>query len=124
MGSTTENDEIVTKLFGALARHDPDEIAEFFADDAVFHPVPGMRLEGKAAIRGMFAQFGAALSDVRVDIHTQMAAGSVVMNERTDHLTMGDNAMVLKICGVFELEDGLVTAWRDYYLDPVEMPSA
>jgi limonene-1,2-epoxide hydrolase len=37
------------------------------------------------------------------------------MNERTDHIQMGDNAVSLPVVGVFEVSGGKIKAWRDYF---------
>ena len=44
-----------------------------------------------------------------------MANGGVVMNERTDHLEMGGKTIALPVVGVFEIVDGKIKAWRDYF---------
>ena len=43
------------------------------------------------------------------------ATGNTVMTERTDHLHMGDHAIVLRVMGVFEVSNGKIAAWRDYF---------
>jgi limonene-1,2-epoxide hydrolase len=118
----TDPDAVVTALMDATLRHDPDEIAAFFTEDATCQLMPGSTVEGKDAIRALFAQFAGMTTDLRIDLHRQLSSGNVVMTERTDYFTLGDNAMALGICGVFEIEDGLVKAWRDYYLDPLPVP--
>jgi limonene-1,2-epoxide hydrolase len=39
----------------------------------------------------------------------------VVMNERLDRVTFGGQLAELRSCGVFEIEDGRIKAWRDYF---------
>ena len=38
----------------------------------------------------------------------------VVMNERTDHVSHDGKSITLATCGVFEIENGHIKAWRDY----------
>jgi len=38
-----------------------------------------------------------------------------VMNERTDYVTMNGREVAVPICGVFEIRDGRIKAWRDYF---------
>ena len=47
--------------------------------------------------------------------HRQVANGNLVMNERTDTLTMGDKTVALPVMGAFEIADGKIKAWRDYF---------
>ncbi len=43
------------------------------------------------------------------------AAGSVVLTERLDRFVMGGKTVELPVAGVFEVSDGKITAWRDYF---------
>jgi limonene-1,2-epoxide hydrolase len=38
-----------------------------------------------------------------------------VLNERDDRLLMGGTWRSLPVTGVFEVRDGLITLWRDYF---------
>lgn len=37
------------------------------------------------------------------------------MNERTDSFKIGDDTIALRVIGVFELTNGKISAWRDYF---------
>ena len=37
------------------------------------------------------------------------------MNERTDYITINGVPVTLPICGVFEIENGRIKAWREYF---------
>ena len=39
----------------------------------------------------------------------------VVMNERTDRFLINNNWTEIRVMGVFELTDGKIVAWRDYF---------
>jgi limonene-1,2-epoxide hydrolase len=39
------------------------------------------------------------------------------MHERTDHFSLGDEAVALPIRGVFEIDNGRINSWREYF-DP------
>jgi limonene-1,2-epoxide hydrolase len=76
------------------------------------HPVDP--IIGKAAIR----EFVSGFADVppgRLEIRHQVASANVVMNERTDYITLNGKSVTLPICGVFEVEDGRIKAWREYF---------
>ena len=113
------NDAMVREFLAAWERRDTDHIVEAFADDGVYHSVPLTPIVGKAAIR----EFVAGFEDVppgRLIVHHQVATETVVLNERTDHITMNGRPVALPICGVFEIEDGRIKAWREYFdLGPV-----
>lgn len=49
-------------------------------------------------------------------VHHQISDGNVVMNERTDVLRRKDGAQLrLPVMGVFEIVDGRIAGWRDYF---------
>jgi limonene-1,2-epoxide hydrolase len=48
-------------------------------------------------------------------VHRQLASGPLVMNERTDRFEMHGRWVDLPVAGVFEVHDGLITLWRDYF---------
>ena len=44
-----------------------------------------------------------------------MATADVVMNERTDRIVLNGHPVILPITGVFEIHDGKIRAWREYF---------
>ena len=41
--------------------------------------------------------------------------GASVLTERTDVLVIGPVRMQFWVCGVFEVHNGRITLWRDYF---------
>jgi limonene-1,2-epoxide hydrolase len=37
------------------------------------------------------------------------------MNERSDYFKIGGREIVLPVCSVFEIHDGHIKAWREYF---------
>jgi limonene-1,2-epoxide hydrolase len=107
-------DAMIREFFMAWERRDVDHILSRFTGDAVYHNISMKPLVGKAEIRAYLEEF-ADVPPGRFEIRHQIAAGGVVMNERIDHITIGGHEIALPICGVFETEDGLIKAWREYY---------
>ena len=48
-------------------------------------------------------------------IHRIAADGAAVLTERTDALIFGPLRLQFWVCGVFEVHDGRITLWRDYF---------
>jgi limonene-1,2-epoxide hydrolase len=108
-------DRIIRDFADAWGRGDVDAIVDAFADDAVYHNMPMAPLRGKDEIRAFLVGFLGG-NGIHFEIHHQLVAGNVVMNERTDTITMGDRTIPLPVCGIFELaDDGRIAAWRDYF---------
>ena len=41
--------------------------------------------------------------------------GNLVFTERVDRFTMGGRKIDLPVAGVFEIRNGKIAAWRDYF---------
>ena len=50
-----------------------------------------------------------------VKFHRIAAEGNAVLTERTDALVFGPLRLQFWVCGVFEVHDGRITLWRDYF---------
>ncbi len=111
----TNPDELVTAFCAAWERMDADELAGYFTDDGVYHNIPMAPAEGRDAVHAMLTGMKAMISSIRFEVHRQVAQGNLVMNERTDHLVMGDRTVALPVVGVFEIEGDKIRAWRDYF---------
>jgi limonene-1,2-epoxide hydrolase len=111
----TDPNELVTKFCAAWERMDADELASYFTDDGVYHNSPMAPAVGRDAIREYLAGMKQMMSAIRFEVHRQIAQGDVVMNERTDHITMGDREIPLPVVGVFEISGDKIRAWRDYF---------
>ena len=49
------------------------------------------------------------------DVLAIASRGNVVFTERVDHLTVAGKEVALPVAGVFEVRDGKIAAWRDYF---------
>jgi len=108
------NDEFISAFIAAWERRDVEAVMECFADDALYHAMPLRPIVGKAALREWVEHF-ADVPPARLDVQHQAVAGNVVINERVDYITLNGKSVVLPICGVFELQDGRIKAWREYF---------
>ncbi len=117
MSDEAENEAVVRSFLGAWERLDPDELVAYFTADAVYHNMPRSAVSGTDEIRELLAWILAGHDSLHFDILTLVAAGDVVVAERVDHLFAGDVHVALPVVGVFELRNGRIAAWRDYF-DP------
>ncbi len=114
MASTPET--IVRDFLGAWPRRDLDELMSFFAADAVYHNVPVAPCLGAASIRETFAGFLATMPGIVLEVVNLVATGPLVMAERTDRFVMPNgHRFDLPVTGVFEVRDGRIVAFRDYF---------
>ncbi len=76
--------------------------------------MPLSPIVGRPAIAAWVARF-ADVAPGRLAITNQVATGDIVMNERVDAITLNGRPVTLPISGVFEIEDGRIRAWREYF---------
>ena len=108
-------ESIVREFCAAWSRLDVDEIAGYFTDDAVYHNIPLQPLHGRDAIRGFLAGFLSGASSAEFRMKNVVASGSIVMTERVDAFSIGGREVAIPVAGVFEISDGKIAAWRDYF---------
>ena len=85
-----------------------------FAEDAVYHSIPLTPIVGKEAVVEWARSFVDKPPGTLV-VHHQVASDEIVINERTDHITLNGRPVTLRIAAVFEIDHGLIKAWREYF---------
>jgi limonene-1,2-epoxide hydrolase len=95
------------------------ELAAFFTDDAVYHNIPMAPVTGREAISNNIASFirpGApGIEGIQFRVINIAANGPVVMTERVDVFKLPAKSFELPVMGTFEVSDGKISAWRDYF---------
>ncbi|MEJ7928062.1 limonene-1,2-epoxide hydrolase family protein [Sphingobium sp. AN641] len=111
-----QNIEIVRDFIALWSARDLEAILAAMAPDCVYHNMPWDPLVGHDAIRQGLAIFigDAAEIDWRV-YHMAQGADGAVMTERLDRFLIKGKWLEFPVMGIFELRDGLITHWRDYF---------
>ena len=107
--------EIVRDFCDAWTRLDIEELMGYFSDDAVYHNMPGPPAEGRTAVRGTIERFLRGWDKTIWEIVRIASSGNTVLAERVDRTDAGEKHVDLPVVGVFEIEDGKIRAWRDYF---------
>jgi limonene-1,2-epoxide hydrolase len=108
--------DLVVEFCKLWASPNPEELASYFTEDAVYHNIPMAPVQGRETIKEFIAGFLAAFDGIDFQIHRQVCDDTLVMNERTDVMHRKDGSEIpLPVMGVFEVVDGRITAWRDYF---------
>lgn len=112
---TSNAERVVLDFCAAWPRRDIDELLGFLADDAVYHNMPMDPVVGHDAIRSVFELFVTPAEAVEFEVRNVASAGDVVFTERVDRFSVGGKRIELPVAGVFEVRDGKIVAWRDYF---------
>ncbi len=107
--------QTVQEFCAAWSKLDADLLLGYFADDAVYHNMPMPPLKGREAIAGFLQQFTKQASAAGFELLHIAANGDTVLTERIDRFTLGERQIALPVMGVFELREGKIAAWRDYF---------
>jgi limonene-1,2-epoxide hydrolase len=113
-GTAVANTRTVESFLNALQELDYETAEAALDDNLVYENVGLPTIHGRARAIKLFRQMdGRAAFEVK--IHRIAADGAAVLTERTDALIFGPVRLQFWVCGVFEVHDGRITLWRDYF---------
>ena len=107
--------QVVRDFCEAWEARDQQRILDAFTDDAVYHNIPMQPAAGKDAIKGLLGMILGPATEVEFEIVNIVGDGDIVMTERVDTFRMGERTIKLPVMGVFEVREGKIAAWRDYF---------
>jgi len=111
-----ENNEATVRDFiTAWSRLNPSELASYFSEDGVYHNMPSEAVVGRDNIERFIAGFIRPWESTEWEIISLLADGDIVMVERLDKTVVAGSPVNLPCFGYFELTDGEITLWRDYF---------
>lgn len=115
--------EVVNAFTDAVAVKDYDTAMQYIAHDCDYQNMPmGMDpVVGPEGVRAVLEPlFEPTLRNEFVVIR-QAVDGPVVIQERLDKHYLEDRQVNLPVTGVWEVHDGLITIWHDYFDAPTFM---
>jgi len=112
---SAENEKLVTDFCVAWSRKNVEDILSYLTDDIFYHNIPMEPMVGKAAVRQFVEPFLKDAQSAVFEIKHTTSAGNVVMNERVDRFVLGPKKIEIPVAGVFEVRNGKISAWRDYF---------
>jgi limonene-1,2-epoxide hydrolase len=107
--------DTVRAFIAAIERKDLDAAIALLADDVEYDNVPMTKVHGHDGVRGLLEPLLAGSASVEWVVHREVATGPVVMNERVDRFDIGERWLEIPVAGVWEVHDGRITLWRDYF---------
>jgi limonene-1,2-epoxide hydrolase len=113
--------EVVRAFMAAAAVRDYDLAMTLLAEDVEYQNMPLPAVHGRAEVRETLEALLALCTDSEWVVHRELSDGSLVMNERTDRFLLKGEWVDLPVAGVFEVIDGRIALWRDYFDLPTIM---
>ena len=112
----SQNTETVLSFIDAWNAFDIEKVLSSFTEDAVYHNIPMEPAEGIEAVTALVRMFESMASEMKWTVHNIAETGDgKVLTERTDRICMNGQWIELPVMGTFEVRDGKIAAWRDYF---------
>jgi limonene-1,2-epoxide hydrolase len=115
MGTSEDAERVVRDFCSACSKHDAEALRPFFTDDVVYHNIPMDPAVGIDATIAFIAGFFAMCEGIAFELTHIAVHDNVVLTERIDTFTTGQAVGSLPVMGTFEVRDGKISAWRDYF---------
>lgn len=109
------NEQLILDFCNAWSRRNIDELLGYFTPDAVYHNIPLEPLKGIDAIRSTLEMFAAPAEHIEFEMLALASNGDLVFTERVDRFRILGKDVALPVAGVFEVRNGKIVAWRDYF---------
>ncbi|MEY4255855.1 MAG: hypothetical protein RLZZ141_1082 [Pseudomonadota bacterium] len=120
--------EIVRRFMTLMEPLNYDEALKLISATCEYtNPPPLGTVHGPAGVRAVLEPFFGPTKENEFRVLREAVAGPVVILERLDRHLFGDKWVELPVTGVYEVHDGLITYWRDYFDAPTilsQLPAA
>jgi limonene-1,2-epoxide hydrolase len=110
-----ESIALIRRFIEACVRAEPEEFASYFTEDAIWWNAPWKPVQGRAAIRETLRRGAERMVALPWEIRHIVADGDTVMVERVDNFLVAEKRVSVPCMGIFELRDGKIATWRDYW---------
>lgn len=110
-----EPESVVRGFLEQMARGDSRAALEVVDDNIVYTNVGLPTVHGRARVARVLGLLDRPLLGFGVDTINLASDGPVVLTERIDELRLGRLRVQFWVCGRFEVVDGRIVVWRDYF---------
>lgn len=108
--------DTVKAFMGAMEPLDYDTASTFLSDDCEYtNPPPLGTVRGPAGMRAVLEPFFAPTLENEFRVIRGATDGPIVILERLDRHRLATGWVELPVTGVYEVHDGKITYWRDYF---------
>jgi limonene-1,2-epoxide hydrolase len=113
--ATSNLSTLVRSFTDTFETRDTGKLSHYLHPDITFRNYGDPEVHGRDAVLEVWARVFANFAVVRFETIHQAQTGPVVLAEQIHHLGLpgGPVAPIMNLA-VYEIEGGLITAWRDY----------
>jgi limonene-1,2-epoxide hydrolase len=106
--------DVVRSFIAAWNANDLARVLDHLHDDIHYHNIPLEPLRGLPAVRQYLEGIG-PFDWIDWKLLAIAASGNQVLTERSDDFSLRGTEVRLPLMGIFEVTDGKISAWRDYF---------
>jgi len=110
--------DVVRTFLAAMEQLNFDAALALVSDNCEYTNVPLGTVHGPAGIRSVLEPFFAPTLENVFGVLREASTGPVVFMERLDRHRLADKWVELPVTGVWEVHDGRITLWREYFDAP------
>lgn len=107
--------ETVKTFLGVMMAKDYDKGLALVASDVEYDNVPIGKVTGPEGIRAVLEPFFEPTISNEYKVLRELIDGGTVILERLDRHLLETGWVELPVTGVFEVRDGKIALWRDYF---------
>ncbi len=108
--------EIVREFCAGVTKRDAELLRPLLADDVTYHNMGMEASKGiEATIANLAGQWAMFPEVYEYQVRHLVADGNLVLTERVDLVGMGGVRAPVPVMGTFEVVDGKISQWRDYF---------
>ena len=115
MSHPTEPLAIIKAFTDAIAVKDYDTAARFMAPDCEYTNIPLGSVTGPEGMRATLEPFFAPTIENEFVMLRTIVSGDMVCTERLDRHRLATGWVELPVAGIWEIRDGLIRVWREYF---------
>lgn len=113
--------ETVKAFLDVMMTKDYDKGLALVTGDVEYDNVPIGKVAGPDGIRAVLEPFFAPTVTNEYKVLREVSDGATVVLERLDRHLLADAWVELPVTGIFEVRDGKIALWRDYFDAPTLM---
>jgi limonene-1,2-epoxide hydrolase len=107
--------DVARTYLRAMENVDFDTGLQYISADCEYTNGPMGTFRGPAGVRAVLEPFFAPIEKNEFVVHREAVSGPIVFIERLDRHLLGGKWIELPVNAVFEVHDGLITVWHEYF---------
>lgn len=115
MSSPSAPLDVANAFMSAVAVKDYDTALRYIADDCEYENMPMGKARSPEGVRGVLEPFFAPTLENELIILRSVSEGPLAFTERLDRHRLETGWVELPVTGVWEVHDGKITVWREYF---------